>query len=273
VRNAFDHGIEAPEERVAAGKPAEGTIRLEAFQRGNHVVVRVSDDGRGVDVGAVRARAEARGLVSPDRTLDPEDALELIFLPGLSTRDEVTETSGRGVGMDVVKANLAEIAGVVDVESTPGQGSRVSMTLPITLAILQVLLVRVRDQRFAIPLNVVREAIALDPTDVQRGGGRQLLNLRGEALPLRWLCEEFELGEPSRDAKPFVVVVQLGDTRLGLLVDELLGQQDAVVKPIRGPVRQIPGIAGATELGDGGAVLVLDVAAIAHGALQRRYAA
>jgi two-component system chemotaxis sensor kinase CheA len=273
VRNAFDHGIEPPDERVAAGKPAEGTIRLEAFQRGNHVVVRVSDDGRGVDVGAVRARAEARGLVSPDRILDHEEALALIFLPGLSTRDEVTETSGRGVGMDVVKANLAAIAGVVDVESTPGQGSTVSMTLPITLAILQVLLVRVRDQRFSIPLNVVREAMALDPNDVQRGGGRQLLNLRGEALPLRWLCEEFELGEPSRDAKPFVVVVQLGDARLGLLVDELLGQQDAVIKPIRGPVRQIPGIAGATELGDGAAVLVLDVAAVVHGTFQRRYAA
>ncbi|UCE85071.1 MAG: chemotaxis protein CheA [Deltaproteobacteria bacterium] len=273
VRNAFDHGIEPPQERLAAGKPAQGTIRIEAFQRGNRVVVQVSDDGRGIDVAAVRGRAEALGLVPPDRTLARKQALELILLPGLSTRDEVTETSGRGVGMDVVHTNLASLAGVVDVDSTPGRGSTISMTLPITLAILQVLVVRVAEQCFAVPMNSVLEAIALGASDLQYSGGQQVLNLRGEALPLRWLGRELGVGEPTGDAKPFVVVVQVGDSRIGLLVDELLAEQDAVIKPIQGPVQQIPGIAGATEFGEGGAVLVLDVAAIVHDARARRDAA
>lgn len=273
VRNAFDHAIEAPAERQAAGKPMEGTIRIDAFQRGNHVVIEVSDDGRGIDAAAVRRRAEERGLVSRDEVLTPKETLDLIFAPGLSTRGEVTETSGRGVGMDVVRANLTALGGVVDVSSTPGRGTRITLTLPITLAIIQALIVGVAGQRFAVPLNAVHETLLVDPAEIQRSEGRELLNLRGDALPLRRLAREFGLAEAPTSGKAYVVVLGLGDARIGLMVERLEGQQDTVIKPIQGPVQQIRGVTGATELGDGTAVLVLDVSALVDDAVRRREAA
>jgi len=273
VRNAFDHAIEAPAERQAAGKPEEGTIRIDAFQRGNHVVIEVSDDGRGIDAVAVRRRAEERGLVSREEVLTAKETLDLIFAPGLSTRAEVTETSGRGVGMDVVRANLTALGGVVDVASTAGRGTRVTLTLPITLAIIQALIVGVSDQRFAVPLNAVHESLLVDPAEIQRSEGRELLNLRGDALPLRRLAREFGLPEAPVTGKTYVVVLGLGDARIGLLVERLEGQQDTVIKPIQGPVQQIRGVTGATELGDGTAVLVLDVSALVDDAVRRREAA
>jgi len=269
VRNAFDHAIEPPDERVAAGKPREGCIRLEAFQRGNDVVIAATDDGRGIDVDTVRRRAIERGMVAENEELSRKELLELVFAPGLSTRSEVTETSGRGVGMDVVRANITALGGIVDIDSTPGRGTSVTMTLPITLAIIQALIVGACDQRFAIPLNSVRETLLLDPSDVQRSDGRELLNLRGEALPLRRLASEFQLGPVERGQKQYAVVLGIGDARLGLLVDRLEGQQDVVIKPIQGPIRSVRGIAGATELGDSGAVLVLDVSALVDDARGR----
>jgi two-component system chemotaxis sensor kinase CheA len=269
VRNAFDHAIEPPEERLAAGKSREGSIRLEAYQRGNDVVIAATDDGRGIDVDAVRRRALERGLLEPGDELSRKDLLDLVFAPGLSTRGEVTETSGRGVGMDVVRANITALGGVVDIDSAAGRGTTVTMTLPITLAIIQALIVGARSQRFAIPLNSVRETLLLDPREVQRSDGRELLNLRGEALPLRRLSLEFQLGPAERDQKQYAVVLGIGDARLGLLVDRLEGQQDVVIKPIQGPIRSVRGIAGATELGDSGAVLVLDVSALIDDARAR----
>jgi two-component system chemotaxis sensor kinase CheA len=269
VRNAFDHAIESPEERVAAGKAREGCIRLEAYQRGNDVVIAATDDGRGIDSEAVRRRAEERGIVDPGVHLSRKEVLDLVFAPGLSTRTEVTETSGRGVGMDVVRANITALGGVVDVDSAPGKGTTVTMTLPITLAIIQALIVGVEDQRFAIPLNSVRETLLVDAREVQRSDGRELLNLRGEALPLRRLASEFALGEGRQDPKQYAVVLGIGDARLGLLVDRLEGQQDVVIKPIQGPIRSVRGIAGATEVGDSGAVLVLDVSALVEDARSR----
>jgi two-component system chemotaxis sensor kinase CheA len=273
VRNALDHAIEAPEERLAAGKDPEGCIRIEAFQRGNHVVIAVSDDGRGVDTTKVRAQAEAKGLVDPDETLSEQEILDLVFTPGMSTRDEVTETSGRGVGMDVVRSNITSLGGVVDVTSVPGRGTTVSMTLPITLAIIQSLIVRVAHQRFAIPLNSVLETLLVDPSDIQRSEDREILNLRGDALNLRRLAVDFELCESPRDEKQFAVVLGMGDLRIGLLVDALEGQQDTVIKPIQGPVQNVRGIAGATELGDQEPVLVLDVSAFVDETVRRREAA
>lgn len=268
VRNAFDHAIEPPDERVAAGKTREGCIRLEAFQRGNDVVIAATDDGRGIDVEGVRRRALERGLLAPGDEPTRKELLALVFAPGLSTRGEVTETSGRGVGMDVVRANITSLGGVVDLDSAPGRGTSVIMTLPITLAIIQALIVGAGDQRFAIPLNSVRETLLLDPSEIQRSEGRELLNLRGEALPLRRLAVEFALGgEPA--AKQYAVVLGIGEARLGLLVDRLEGQQDVVIKPIQGPIRSVRGIAGATELGDAGAVLVLDVSALLDDARAR----
>jgi two-component system chemotaxis sensor kinase CheA len=269
VRNAFDHAIESPDERRAAGKSREGCIRLEAFQRGNDVVIAATDDGRGVDVEAVRRRAVERGLLAPDDEISRKELLALVFAPGLSTRGEVTETSGRGVGMDVVRANITALGGVVDIDSAPGRGTVLTMTLPITLAIIQALIVGVADQRFAIPLNSVRETLLLDPREIQRSDGRELLNLRGEALSLRRLALEFLLGPAERDQKQYAVVLGIGDARLGLLVDRLEGQQDVVIKPIQGPIRSVRGIAGATELGDSGAVLVLDVSALVDDARTR----
>jgi two-component system chemotaxis sensor kinase CheA len=273
VRNSFDHAIESPEERAAARKPRQGSICLSACQRGNHVVIEVSDDGRGIDAELVCARAVERGLVPAGETLSRKEALDLIFLPGFSTRAEVTETSGRGVGMDVVRANVSALGGVLNVDSEPGLGTSISFTLPITLAIIQALTVQVATQRFAIPLTAVLETLVVEPSAVQRSQDRDFLDLRGEPLGLRRLHDAFGLPAPPPDAHLAVVVVGLGELRAGLVADRLEGQQDAVIKPIQGPVRTLRGIAGATELGDLGTVLVLDVAALIESPGRRREAA
>ncbi len=273
VRNAVDHAIESPEERRSAGKDPEGCLTIEALQRGNHVVISVRDDGRGIDVASLRSHAETRGLVQPGELLSDRETLELIFTPGLSTRDAVTETSGRGVGMDVVRSNLAALGGVVDVESTPGRGTSITMTLPITLAIIQSLIVGVGARRFAIPLSAVLETLLVERGAVQRSEGRELLDLRGEPLLLRHLARDFELGPDSSDEKAYVIVLGIGEQRVGLMVERLLGQQDTVIKPIQGPLASLRGIAGATDLGDQEPVLVLDVSAIVDDATRRREAA
>ena len=273
VRNAIDHAIEPPERRVALGKGPRGCIEIEARQRGSQVVISVSDDGAGIDTAGLRARAKAAGSIGPDEVLSEREALELIFVPGLSTRENVTETSGRGVGMDVVKANLMAIGGSVDVESRSGSGTTISMTLPITLAIVQSLVVYVANQRFAIPIASVRETLLVDPGEIQRRRERELLDLRGEVLALRRLSQEFGLEAAAPEAKLFAVVVSVGETRIGLLVDKLEGQQDTVIKPIQGPYREMRGIVGATEIGDREPVLVLDVASLLEDAEHRTEAA
>jgi len=270
VRNAFDHAIEDEAERTAAGKPTDGCIRLDAFQRGKDVVIAVSDDGRGIDAQTLCARAIERGIVPSDAELSEKEMLDLVFAPGLSTCSELTETSGRGVGMDVVRSNIGELGGIVDVESERERGTTVTITLPITLAIIQALIVGVADQRFAIPLNSVRETLLVEPDEIQRSRGREILNLRGEALPLRRLREEFSLGESQADSRQYAVVVGVGDVRLGLLVDRLQNQQDTVIKPIQGPAQNVRGFAGATEFGDQGAVLVIDVSAVVEDAMRGR---
>ena len=270
VRNAFDHALEISEEREAAGKPVKGLIRIGAFQRGNHVVIEVEDDGRGMNVDAIRAKALASGLIGENETLSRGEILNLAFEPGLSTSEEVSSTSGRGVGMDIVRSNLAEMGGMVDLATVEGRGTTVTITLPITLAIIQALIVRVGKERFAIPLNSVLETMALQPEQIGHSEGREILNLRGEPLLLRRLCEEFEIEGASRDEQQFVVVLGMGEQRLGLLVDRLEGQQDTVIKPIKGPVQHIRGISGATELGDRSAILVIDVSTIIGDAVRRR---
>jgi two-component system chemotaxis sensor kinase CheA len=272
VRNAFDHAIEPAEERARLGKPVDGLIQVEATQRGHDVAVEVRDDGRGIDPEQVRARAVERGLIDADAVLSRKELFDLLFLPGFSTREEVTEISGRGVGLDVVRSNVSALGGLVTVDSTPGQGTQVTLTLPITLAIIQALLVGVASERFAIPLSGVRETLMVSPSEVQRSAGRELLNLRGEALPVLRLVEEFGLGEAARDQKQYVVVIGMGDARVALLVDRLEGQQDAVIKPVQGPLRTLRGVAGATEIGAQTAVLVLDVSALVADAGRRREA-
>jgi two-component system chemotaxis sensor kinase CheA len=270
VRNSLDHAIESVEERIELGKEREACIRIEAFQRGNHVVISVSDDGKGIDREALRERAECLGIISADDSLSENEVLGLIFAPGLSTQSEVSDTSGRGVGMDVVRENVMALGGVVDVESVPNQGTTISMRLPITLAIIQSLIVGVGSQRFAIPMNSVLETLLIDANEIQRSEGSELLNLRGEALPLRDLATEFGLEAPEPGAKKFAVVVGMGDLRIGLLVDRLIGQQDTVIKPIQGPIKTTRRFAGATELGDQDPVLVIDVSSLVEDAMRRR---
>jgi two-component system chemotaxis sensor kinase CheA len=270
VRNAFDHAIEMPEERAALGKPPEGVIQVEASQRGHDVAIEVRDDGRGIDPERVRARAVERGLLAADAVLSRKEVFDLLFLPGFTTRESVSEVSGRGVGLDVVRANVSGLGGLVTVDSKPGRGTQVTLTLPITLAIIQTLLVGVAGERFAIPLAGVRETLLVAPEELQRSAGRELLNLRGEALPVLRLAAEFGLDAPAQGQKQFAVVLGMGDARVALLVDRLEGQQDAVIKPVQGPLRTLRGVAGATEVGAQTAVLVLDVSALVSDAGRRR---
>lgn len=263
VRNAIDHGIEDPVERAASGKPPTGLLSIRAYQKGNHVVIEIADNGRGIDPQRVLAKAVERGLVRSDQELSQEEILALLFEPGFSTKDEVSEISGRGVGLDVVKNNVAAMGGMIEIQSTPGLGTTFYLTLPITLAIIQALLVETCGTRFAIPLNAVQEGLAISSDSIQTLENREVMQHRDTTLPLIRLEQTFALtrhGPPP--AEPFVVVVGIAEKRMGLIVDGMRGQQDVVIKPIGSILRQTPGIAGATDMGDSQTVLVLDVAAI-----------
>jgi two-component system, chemotaxis family, sensor kinase CheA len=265
VRNAIDHGIEAAAERVAIGKAAAGTIALNAFQKGNHVVLEVEDDGGGVNTQNLVDRAVQLGQLSASEALDLSrgEALNLMFLPGLSTREEAGDYSGRGVGMDVVKTNIGKLGGVIDLQSEPNIGTQITVTLPITLAIVSALLVRCQDRIFAISLTSVSEALSWDPGAVKVVDGRDVMTLRGASLPLCRIAKLFDLPEVAPSTRrQFVVVTNAGLRRLGLVVDELLGQQDIVIKALGQSLSRVRGFAGATELGDQRVALVLDAGAI-----------
>ncbi len=272
IRNCIDHGIEKPDVRRRAGKPDAGTIGISAEQRGNHVVIEIEDDGAGLDERALVEKAVERGAIDRAQAgeLTQRDVFNLIFLPGVSTKKVADEMSGRGVGMDVVKTNIARLSGIIDVASEPGRGTRLTITLPITLAIIQALIVRAAGRTFAIPLNSVLESLRVSSQEVATIERREVMGLRGQTLPLARLERVFELQRAQGDYVPhrqFVVVVGLAQHRIGLLVDELLGQQDIVIKPLGSALKDVPGIAGATELGGKRTVLVLDVAAIVEEAV------
>ncbi len=262
VRNAVDHGIEPVAERQAAGKPPEGVVRISAAQEGNSIVIRIADDGRGLQLEKIKAQATARGLVTEAElaTMDPRDIMNLIFLPGFSTAEQVTDVSGRGVGMDVVRTNIRRINGSVEVESQPGQGSVVTIKLPLTIAIIQALLVEVGRATFAIPLGSVIEAVKITRADIKTVNGREVLHLRERVLPLLRLAEEFEIPvDPTRD-RFYVVVAGLGDKQVGVVVDRLRSQEEVVIKSLWDYLTNIKGIAGATITGEGKVVLILDIA-------------
>jgi two-component system chemotaxis sensor kinase CheA len=267
IRNCIDHGIERPEARARAGKPETGTVSISAEQRGNHVVLSVEDDGAGLDEKALVRKAVERGVVEPQAAgeLSRREIFNLMFLPGVSTKEVPDQLSGRGVGMDVVKTNIARLSGIIDVDSTPGQGTRLTITLPITLAIIKALVIRSAGRTFAIPLNSVLESLRISASEVKTIERREVLSLRGQTLPLARLETLFELERPDRATpldRHFVVVVGLAQHRIGLLVDDLIGQEDIVIKSLGETLDGVPGIAGATELGGKKTVLVLDVAAI-----------
>lgn len=266
IRNAIDHGIEPSNLRAEVGKPPAGTIALNAYQKGNHVMIEVEDDGRGIDEQALLEKAVRLGKIAAEDSaeLSREEVLALVFLPGLSTREVVSDTSGRGVGMDIVKTNIGRLGGIIDVQSEPGIGTKMTITLPITLAIVSALMVHIADQVFAIPLSTVSEALSLEPGLSRMLDGREVITLRGATLPLCRLDRVLGL-ERKKTAAPrkhYVVVVSLGNRRLGVVVDHLIGQQDIVIKPLGRSLASVRGFAGATELGDQRVGLVLDAAAI-----------
>jgi two-component system chemotaxis sensor kinase CheA len=265
IRNAVDHGIEGRDDRLAVGKPPIGTVALNAFQKGNHVVIEVEDDGRGMNPEELREVAVRRGAVTSEeaRELTPREVLALVFMPGFTTKEVATDLSGRGVGLDVVKTNIAKLGGVVDITSDVGIGTKMTITLPITLAIINVLLIEVGARLFAIPLATVEEAIALDEAQVRTVEAREVLTVRGASLPLCRLARLFGVTpRPRGRSRAFVVIAQVGERRLGLVVDELVGQQDIVIKPLGRSLKAVRGFAGATELGDQRVALVLDVASL-----------
>jgi two-component system, chemotaxis family, sensor kinase CheA len=265
IRNAIDHGIEVAERRAEVGKPLAGTIALNAFQKGNHVMIEVEDDGRGIDEVALVERAVESGKIARHEAseLVRDEILALIFVPGLSTREQVDDLSGRGVGMDIVKTNINKLGGVIDVHSESGIGTKMAITLPITLAIVSALVVRVHDQVYAIPLATVSEALSFDPSSVRRVENREVITVRGSSLPICDLGRLLGLSEPTEDRRRrFVVVAALGNRRLGLVVDHLFGQEDIVIKPLGASLSRVRGFAGATELGDQRVGLVLDSGAV-----------
>ncbi len=263
IRNAIDHGIEPPHVRIAQGKPSQGTIALTAYHDSGHIVIEIADDGAGLNTAKIRAKAEALGLVRPDETLAREEILNLIFVPGLSTKEQATNLSGRGVGMDVVKRNIEALRGTIELASEPGQGTRFTIALPLTLAIIDGFMVGAGDGQYVIPLAQVVECVELQP---EQGSGRHghYVNLRGEVMPFIRLIELFGPGRSlSSQRRESLVVVRFGHHKIALVVDALYGELQAVIKPLGKVFEQLKGIAGATILGTGEIALILDVAELA----------
>jgi two-component system chemotaxis sensor kinase CheA len=257
VRNAVDHGVETMEERTALGKPTKSLVSLSATQVGDHIIIEVSDDGKGMRPDALRRKAVEKGAIDLEtaNSMDDKQSLNLVFLPGFSTKDEISAVSGRGVGMDVVKTNIQRLNGRIDVTSVPGQGSTFSISLPLTLAILPVLVVRLGTQPFAIPLSMVREIIPIAPKNIQRVSGKPTLVVREEILPIKSLAAL--INWPQDTTPAFGVLMQAADTSFVLAVDGFVGRDDVVIKPLSDIKPK--GIAGATLSGDGAIVLVLDM--------------
>ena len=257
VRNAVDHGVESAEERLAAGKPAKSIVRLEARQEGDHIVLIIADDGRGMSPERIRAKAIEKGIIQEEEanTLDDRQSLNLIFLPGFSTMAQASAVSGRGVGMDVVKTNIQKLNGSVDIRSEPGKGSVFIISLPLTLAILPVLLVLLGDQPFALPLSMVREILPIDKNKMQEVGGKETLVVRGEILPVVALSSL--LGWPQLKTPEFGVLMQTSERSFILSVDSFAGRDDAVIKSLDD--FRPRGVAGVTTLSNGQIVLILDM--------------
>ena len=276
VRNSVDHGIEAPEKRRAAGKPAEGLLSLRAFHEGGQVNIEIMDDGGGINVGKVKAKAVAQNLLTPEQAarLTEREALNLIFLPGLSTAEKITNVSGRGVGMDVVKTNIEKIGGSIDLHSQPGQGTTLRIKIPLTLAIIPALIVTSGGDRFAIPQVSLLELVRLEGAQARQGieqlYGAPVYRLRGRLLPLAYLNHEFKVGpaarpgeNPDRDIVN-IVVLQADGRTFGLVVDAINDTEEIVVKPLGKQLKGIACFAGATIMGDGRVALILDVVGLAQ---------
>lgn len=260
IRNAIDHGLETPEERLAAGKPEEGTVTLSAEHRGGRIMIEVGDDGRGINRERVREKAAERGLISAGAALSDEETDNLIFMPGFSTASQVSNISGRGVGMDVVRRNIVDLGGRIVIGSTPAQGSRFSLTLPLTLAVLDGMVVALGGETFVLPLTHIVESLKPKPADIKAFGERRLLNVRGAYVPLVDTAAILGVaGAMTAEQGVVILVESQGTGRLALSVDAILGQRQVVIKSFENNYRPVEGIAAATILGDGRVALILDV--------------
>jgi two-component system, chemotaxis family, sensor kinase CheA len=261
VRNSLDHGIEPADQRKEKGKKEHGIIVLKAFQRGNHVVIELTDDGCGINLEKVRAKAIEKGLLEPAAETADKEVIDFIFLPGFSTKESVSEISGRGVGMDVVKEKLSALGGFIEVYTKKDEGTTFTLTLPITLAIIKALIVKTGMERFAIPITTISETVAFEPKDIQTIEWKDVYYLRGEMLPIMNIGKIFNIETKQSDVL-FAIVVGFGKRKLGLLVDEILGQNEIVIKSMGEYFKGLSGFAGAAEIGRHEVILVLDIESI-----------
>ena len=264
IRNSCDHGVESPAARRAAGKPEQGTVRLSAYHSGASVFIEIRDDGAGLDATAIREKALARGLVEPDVELSEKELFNLVFLPGFSTARQVSSVSGRGVGMDVVKRSIDGLRGTVEIESSRGSGTTIRIKLPLTLAIIDGLLVAVGGASYVLPLSIVEECVELTRDDVARAHGNRLAVVRGELVPYLRLREHFGV-QGEQPPIEQIAITSVAGTRYGLVVDEVIGQHQTVIKSLGRMYRGVEGLSGATILGDGTVALIVDVPALVHG--------
>lgn len=262
VRNSLDHGIESPEDRKKIGKPEEGTLLLKASNEGNMIVIEVTDDGHGIDVEAVKQKAVERGILHPNKNLTDVEAFQLVFAPGFSTSKTISSVSGRGVGLDVVKTHIEKLNGTVTVESEPNVGTRFIIKLPLTLAIIEGLLIRVGEEVYSIPIASVIESHRVKPEEINRIDNYEVFNVRDEVYSLLRLNRLFGINsmEIDEDGYNYVVVVGTEEQKVGLMVDSLIGEESVVIKPLKDQFTNSPGIAGASILGDGSVSLIIDVA-------------
>lgn len=261
IRNAMDHGLETPDERIAAGKPGTGTLVLAAVHEGNSIIISIKDDGRGIDTDRVGRKAIEKGLITEDQlaAMSQREMFDLIFLPGFSTKDKASDLSGRGVGMDVVKTNIKKLNGLIEIKSEKGLGSEFILRLPLTLAIIQSLLVEVEGEIYSIPLASVLETLRVDQREFHVIGGQEVLKLRDMVLPLIRLEQVFRVQRHyEQDNFCYVVVIGAADKRVGLVVTRLVGQQEVAIKSLGNYLANVPGIAGSTILGDGRVTLIVD---------------
>ncbi|MDR2748015.1 MAG: chemotaxis protein CheA [Treponema sp.] len=269
VRNSIDHGIESPELRKAAGKPPEGMVLLKAANEGNLIVIEISDDGKGIDVEAVKAKAVERGLISPNKLLTDVEAFNLIFEPGFSTAKQITSISGRGVGLDVVRRQIDKLNGMVTVSSEHGKGTKFTIKLPLTLAIIQGLLVRVGREIYSIPITSVIESLRIKPEDIKMIDNYEVFNIRNDVISLLRLNRLFGIKTEEQQEYNFIVIVGTAEKKMGFMVDSLIGEEDVVIKPLRDQFTNSPGIAGASILGDGSVSLIIDVSQLLELGLRR----
>jgi two-component system chemotaxis sensor kinase CheA len=265
IRNSVDHGIEPPEERVKLGKPEEGTVWLRAYNEGNMIVIEIKDDGKGMDPEVLKRKAIEKGIITETEAnnMTDKESFMLIFKPGFSTAAKVTNVSGRGVGMDVVKTNIEKLNGIIEVDSAPGKGSTFKLKIPLTLAIIQALLVASQEDLFAVPLSNVIETVRIVEEDIYTIEGKSVLKLREEVLPLVNMADIFEIEKVLEPEKYlYVVILGLGATKIGLIVDRFIGQEEIVIKSLGEFLKGIPGIAGATIRGDGRVTLIIDVGSL-----------